>query len=360
MSRDVGQFRAFGGRRLSESIFVSVTVCVRDGAQWIDDCMAALCAQSHRPLEIIAVDDGSTDGSTEILQSWHDPEGKAERSNGIQVFVLTQSPIGLSAGRNLALSAAKGEWVAITDIDCRPEATWIEEMVRVCDGQGDELVAAVTGHTVFETGSTRTSRTRADWVAKKYASRPRRASLANGPCSMINRNLLLEVGGFDDAWYHAEDMEVSLRLIQRGGVIIFTSSALVHHVAEDSLSLFLSKRKRDARAHIRIRKRFGRGGVTKDDGTFHRHDFTDDALRIARLLPLMIFGLVVSTWPLHSEASGSLFWNIGIMLTTLLAIIFLQLRIEMLWSMALWIGAIEGQMDALLGRHGHDKPFGRQ
>lgn len=360
MSEDVGLFRSHGGRRLSDSPVVSVTVCVRDGAQWVDDCMAALCAQSHRPMEIIAVDDGSTDASAEILQAWHDPDGKQERSNGIKVTILSQPATGLSAGRNLAVSAAKGEWVAITDIDCRPEPTWIEEMVRVCDGQGDEAVAAVTGHTVFETGNTRTSRTRADWVAKKYSSRPRRASLANGPCSMFNRELLLEVGGFDPDWYHAEDMEVSLRLIQRGSVIIYTSSAIVHHVAEESLRLFLSKRRRDARAHMRIRKRFGRGGVTKDDGNFHSHDFSDDALRIARLLPSIIIGLIASTWPLHSEPSGTLFWNIGIMLTTLLVVITLQLRIEMLWSIALWIGAIEGQKDALLGQHGHDRPFGRK
>ena len=46
---------------------VSVTVCVRDGARWIDDCMAALAAQTYRPLEIIAVADGSSDGGAEVI-----------------------------------------------------------------------------------------------------------------------------------------------------------------------------------------------------------------------------------------------------------------------------------------------------
>ena len=40
---------------------VSVTVCVRDGLEWVDGCMESLLQQTWRPLEIIAVDDGSTD-----------------------------------------------------------------------------------------------------------------------------------------------------------------------------------------------------------------------------------------------------------------------------------------------------------
>ena len=40
---------------------VSVTVCVRNGRDWIDECLESLVAQTYRPLEIIAIDDGSND-----------------------------------------------------------------------------------------------------------------------------------------------------------------------------------------------------------------------------------------------------------------------------------------------------------
>ena len=46
---------------MSESPLVSVTVCVRDGGHWVDDCLNSLLQQTHRPLEIIAVNDGSSD-----------------------------------------------------------------------------------------------------------------------------------------------------------------------------------------------------------------------------------------------------------------------------------------------------------
>ena len=47
---------------------------MRDGAHWIDDCLQSLVRQTYRPLEIIAVDDGSTDGSTEKLTQWKNYE----------------------------------------------------------------------------------------------------------------------------------------------------------------------------------------------------------------------------------------------------------------------------------------------
>ena len=83
---------------------VSVAVCVRNGLDWIDGCMESLVSQSHSPLEIILVDDGSTDGSTDKVNEWASHE---------LVTAITQDPIGLSAGRMAALESAKGEWFAI-------------------------------------------------------------------------------------------------------------------------------------------------------------------------------------------------------------------------------------------------------
>lgn len=336
------------------ALLVSITVCMRDATHWVEDCMAALVAQTHRPLEIIAVDDGSSDGGTSRLEAW------AGEHDGVEVRVLTQAPLGLSAGRNLALTDARGEWVAITDIDCRPDPYWIEEMVRVCKGIGGEHVLAVTGRTIFAEGDTPTSRMRARSIARKYASRPRLASLANGPCSMFDRESLLEVGGFDPAWYHAEDMEVSLRLIQTGGVIVHTPAAVVHHVAESSLRVFLRKRRRDARAHMRIRRRFGRHGVRKPDGSLHLHDFIGDARDVVWMLPILSVGcglnLAALSWLIPSTAP----WLVAVCTLTFWVVLGLRRWRRLLWSGALWTGAVLGISDAMLGRHGHPRPFGRR
>ncbi len=338
----------------SSGIMVSVTVCVRNGVSWIDDCMNALISQTYRPLEIIAVDDGSTDGGKEKLESWSGMHGD------IPVTVLTQPPTGLSAGRNLALNESKGEWVAITDIDCRPDPYWIEELVRVSDGVGGEYVLAVTGRTIFDKGETPTSRIRARSIATKYASRPRIASLANGPCSMFNRESLVEVGGFNPSWYHAEDMEVSLRLIASGGIIIYTPAAVVHHVAESSFREFLRKRRRDARAHVRIARVYGQSGVRKPDGSLHRHDFTSDARNIAPLLPIVTTGFSIAVLFLLFVPNFTPIWYIALMTGIVWIPIALSRWRQLLWSTALWVGVIDGIVDALLGRNGHHSFFRRR
>jgi cellulose synthase/poly-beta-1,6-N-acetylglucosamine synthase-like glycosyltransferase len=327
---------------------------MRNADHWVDACLKSLIAQTHRPLEIIAVDDGSTDGGRERLEAW------AGEHDGIPITVLTQAATGLSAGRNLTLGAAIGDWVAITDIDCRPDPYWIEELVRVCDGIDGEHVLAVTGRTIFEEGQTPTSRMRARAIAHKYAGRPRLASLANGPCSMFDRQSLLEVGGFDPAWYHAEDMEVSLRLIQSGGVILHTPAAVVHHVAESSLRVFLRKRRRDARAHMRIRRRFGRHGVRKPDGSLHLHDFIGDAKDVIWMLPIAIFGISTAAYLAMILPSGSSVWWVASGTAAFWALLLISRWRRLLWSGALWTGAIIGSIDALLGRHGHPPLLGRR
>ena len=105
---------------------ISITVCVRDGKDWVDGCLEALKNQTYRPLEIIAVDDGSTDGSKDKLLAWHAPDDE------ISTNILIQDAEGLSAGRKLALDNSRGEWVAITDIDVRPSQNWISNLLHIC------------------------------------------------------------------------------------------------------------------------------------------------------------------------------------------------------------------------------------
>ena len=336
---------------MSEGPLISLTVCMRDAEEWVDQCLQALVQQTYRPLEIIAVDDGSTDDGYQKLKAW---EGE---HNEINVTILTQPATGLSAGRNLALEHSKGEWVAITDIDCRPDPYWISEMFQVSDGLEGENVFAVTGRTIFDKGDTKTSRLRANSIARKYSSRPRLTSLANGPCSMFQREALLDVGGFNPKWYHAEDMEVSLQLLQKGGVIIHTPMAVVHHVAESSLRLFLFKRSRDARAHMRIRRNYGRHGVTKPSGHIHFHDFIDDAKGVVWMLPIALIGLGLAIAFLLWLPEENFLWWIAASTAGIWGILYATRFHQLLWSGALWTGALLGIIDALLGRHGHSRPF---
>lgn len=90
-------------------LVLSVIVPVYNTAPWLRRCLDSICEQSYRNLEILCVNDGSTDDSAEILAEY------AARDARIRVF--TQENAGLSAARNTALEHATGEWVTGVDSD---------------------------------------------------------------------------------------------------------------------------------------------------------------------------------------------------------------------------------------------------
>tara|TARA_B100001540_G_scaffold292761_1_gene291328 strand:- start:3369 stop:4409 length:1041 start_codon:yes stop_codon:yes gene_type:complete len=343
---------------------VSVNVCVRNGVEWIDDCIQSLIDQTHRPLEIILVDDGSTDGSKDKVQKWGEND---------LVSVIIQKPIGLSAGRMAALQLSKGEWVAITDIDVRPEPNWIEELLNCGQSQEDENVMAVTGRTVFAKSGDTVSLIRSVEIESKYRSRPRITSLANGPCSMFKRECLLNVGGFNPEWYHAEDMEVSLKLIASGGIIVYSPDAVVNHVPETGMGRFLSKRRRDARAHVRIVRNYPAKNRKRPG-----FDFLGSSWMVLMYAPVLISMLVGLTllsinfnqggideikqsaiafeYPFWLLIPMLIWWPLALRSNLSVALIRKPVGaiiVIMTWSLALWQGIIQGYIDAILKRNGH-------
>ena len=90
---------------------VSVIVPCYNVAPYVDECMSGLAEQTLGPMEIICVDDGSTDGTLELLYRWR------EKDNRLRV--ISQSNAGVSAARNAGLDAAEGKYVGFVDPDDR-------------------------------------------------------------------------------------------------------------------------------------------------------------------------------------------------------------------------------------------------
>ena len=88
---------------------ISVVVPVYNVEKYLRRCLDSICGQTYRNLEIICVNDGSTDGSLAILEEY------AARDS--RVCIITQQNAGLSAARNTALEHATGEWIAGVDSD---------------------------------------------------------------------------------------------------------------------------------------------------------------------------------------------------------------------------------------------------
>lgn len=110
---------------------VSIIVPVYNTERYVANCLDSLLAQTYRNVEIIAVNDGSTDGSREILDRY-------AKEKGVKVVVRPNG--GLSAARNSGMEVATGEWLMFVDSDDAVHPELIERSMRIATETGVDFV----------------------------------------------------------------------------------------------------------------------------------------------------------------------------------------------------------------------------
>ena len=88
---------------------VSIIVPVYNGERYFTDCIQSILTQSFTDIEIIVINDGSTDGSLSLIKRY--------AQNDSRIIVINQKNKGVSAARNAGLSKAKGDYIMFVDAD---------------------------------------------------------------------------------------------------------------------------------------------------------------------------------------------------------------------------------------------------
>lgn len=116
---------------------VSVIVPVYNVKQYLEECFTSICNQTYQNLEIILVDDGSTDGSGDLCDGLvkRDPRSR----------VLHKPNGGLSDARNYGLRFANGDWVSFVDSDDYISPIFIEILHNACVETGCKISAVPFG-----------------------------------------------------------------------------------------------------------------------------------------------------------------------------------------------------------------------
>jgi len=195
---------------------ISVVVCTYNGARTIGECLDGLAALEYPNVEILVIDDGSTDATAEIARAY-------------DVRLVQTENRGLSCARNLGLELATGEIVAYLDDDAYPDPHWLHylaDMFRTTD------LAAVGGPNLPPPGE--------DFVAEAVANSPggpthvllsdREAEHIPG-CNMAFRAVALRaLGGFDPQFRTAgDDVDICWRIQRAGYKVGFHPAAVVWH-----------------------------------------------------------------------------------------------------------------------------------
>ena len=125
------------------SPLVSVIVPVYNTSKYLRQCLDSIQAQTLKEIEIICVDDGSTDNSMEILL-----EKELEDS---RICILQQKNRGGGAARNLGMSIAKGKYLSFLDSDDFFEPTMLEEAYTAAEKHNADIT--IYSYHIFYDGS---------------------------------------------------------------------------------------------------------------------------------------------------------------------------------------------------------------
>jgi GT2 family glycosyltransferase len=211
---------------------VSAIVVNWNGADCLEACLASLLAQTWLALEVIVVDNGSTDGSRELLRSRY-------RSR----ITLIESPVnlGFAGGNNLGIRAARGAYVALLNNDAVAHPGWIAALVRAAEADprvgmcaskvlvlGADGLIDSAGLLMSADGIGR-GRGRLERDGEAYA-RAEEALIPSGCAALYRRTMLDEIGLFDEDFFaYCEDSDLGLRGRLAGWTCRYVPEAVVHH-----------------------------------------------------------------------------------------------------------------------------------
>jgi glycosyltransferase involved in cell wall biosynthesis len=196
---------------------VSVVVPVYNGEASVEETVRSLLALTYPRdrMELIVVDNASTDGTARILSQFAD-----------RIRVLTEPKRGRSYTRNRGIAAATHELVAFTDADCIADSEWLRHLVTpLADPRtgisGGKIVTKRPCTPIEEFGESLWEQNHAINVYK-----PPYAISANW---LSPKRVLVEAGGFDAAFERGEDVDLAYRILQAGYSIAYSDNAVIQH-----------------------------------------------------------------------------------------------------------------------------------
>lgn len=243
---------------------VSVVLIVFNEKRYIKKCIDALVRQTFWDFEIIVIDNGSTDGTGEIINSY--------RNARINYFV-ENSRCGLSNLRNIGIERSEGEYVFFTDGDCIPNKYWLEEGVRTLQ---DRKYIGVEGKTYYESAKTTISNVVMESYKGYYLT-----------CNIgYRRETLDKINYFNPRFiYGHEDRDLAIRSLKYGELYFSEDMIVVHQLKKLTIKrLFaLAKRAGDMVCLLKIHGK-GSGVKLRMNILYHNN------LLIILCPPLLILG----------------------------------------------------------------------
>ena len=211
---------------------VSVIVVNWNGREFLGECLQSLSQQSFADYEVILVDNGSTDGSIEYLQS-HFP--------GFVRVLRNEKNLGFAGGNNQGIKIASGKYIVLLNNDAKADRHWIEELVKAAEEdrqagmlaskiylQGGPKIIDNVGHLIYRDGLNR-GRGRLE-VDHGQFDLKEEVLFPSGCAALYRREMLEEIGLFDEDFFaYGDDTDLGLKGRLAGWKCLYIPGAVVYH-----------------------------------------------------------------------------------------------------------------------------------
>ena len=229
---------------------VSVIIPTYNRAWVIEEAIDSVLAQDYTEFELIVVDDGSTDHTSDVLDSYR---------NVIKVF--PQKNKGVSAARNRGIAEASGKFIAFLDSD----DLWLPQKLTVqiefFDQTPDALICQ-TDEIWIRNGLRVNPKKRHKKPSGMIFKPSLKLCLVSPSATMIHRGLFDRVGGFDETLPACEDYDLWLRISCRFPIHLIDTPLIIKRGGHDDQ---LSKGTGLDKFRIKAIKKIIRSGLLSDD-----------------------------------------------------------------------------------------------
>jgi len=192
------------------SSLVSIVIPSFNYGRFLASAIESALGQTHEPIEVIVVDDGSSDDSCEVARRF-------------PVTLITQANAGVAAARNHGASKARGEWLVFLDADDELEKTYVARCLLAVRNAGPGVVYAYTQMRYF---GDRDGIHRSGPFSRR---RILRGNLVN-TSALVKRSAFEHAGGFSTEWRLGhEDCEFWVRLYSLGYEGVFVEEPLLRY-----------------------------------------------------------------------------------------------------------------------------------
>lgn len=257
---------------------ISLVIPVYNDPQGIRTTLDSVLEHTAVPVEILVVDNASTDETPRIIDEYatrYDP-----------VIHLTEDSVQSSyAARNTGLERANGELICFLDADIEVESEWLETAIdEINDSDAQYLAPNIELKTRPRASLASRYNETSGFPVEQFIEKHHYAPTA---CLFVTRELLDDVGTFDDRLVSGGDMEFGNRVHAAGYELHYAPELTVYHPTRKSFESLITRNIRIGRGHCQLQRyypdRYGRVGIPPRpssirldtyDASMHRVVFT--------------------------------------------------------------------------------------